>query len=144
MTLKVAVLLSGNGSTLQNILDRAAAGELDARVVCVVASRADALNDKLALPFVVLSACSLPFIGLGGAGLQVGQLLRSHKSYSNGPPTGRWLIGIGGVHGSLGTCAWRPATPSNVTSRSAFIASATRIAATPVPPGTRCQHCSRV
>lgn len=42
MPLKVAVLLSGNGSTLQNILDRAAAGELDARVVCVVASRADA------------------------------------------------------------------------------------------------------
>lgn len=42
MPLKVAVLLSGNGSTLQNILDRAAAGELDAEVVCVVASRADA------------------------------------------------------------------------------------------------------
>jgi len=42
MPLKVAVLLSGNGSTLQNILDRAAAGELDAQVVCVVASRADA------------------------------------------------------------------------------------------------------
>lgn len=42
MPLKVAVLLSGNGSTLQNILDRIAAGELDVKVVCVVGSRADA------------------------------------------------------------------------------------------------------
>ena len=30
-------------------------------------SRADALNDKLALPFVVVSACGLPFIGIGSA-----------------------------------------------------------------------------
>ncbi len=44
MPLKVAVLLSGNGSTLQNILDHAAAGKLDARVVCVVSSRADAFG----------------------------------------------------------------------------------------------------
>lgn len=44
MPIKVAVLLSGNGSTLQNILDRAAAGELDARVVSVVSSRADAFG----------------------------------------------------------------------------------------------------
>jgi phosphoribosylglycinamide formyltransferase-1 len=42
MPLRVAVLLSGNGSTLQNILDVAAAGALDAQVVCVVSSRADA------------------------------------------------------------------------------------------------------
>jgi phosphoribosylglycinamide formyltransferase-1 len=41
MPLTVAVLLSGNGTTLQNILDRAAAGELDARVVCVISSRAN-------------------------------------------------------------------------------------------------------
>lgn len=40
--LRVAVLLSGNGTTLQNILDRSAAGELDIEVVCVVSSRADA------------------------------------------------------------------------------------------------------
>ncbi len=42
MPLKVAVLLSGNGSTLQNILDRIPTGELDVNVVCVVGSRADA------------------------------------------------------------------------------------------------------
>jgi phosphoribosylglycinamide formyltransferase-1 len=42
MPLRLAVLLSGNGSTLQNILDRSATGRLDAEVVCVIASRADA------------------------------------------------------------------------------------------------------
>jgi phosphoribosylglycinamide formyltransferase-1 len=41
MPLKVAVLLSGNGTTLQNILDRIAAGRLDAQVVSVISSRAD-------------------------------------------------------------------------------------------------------
>jgi phosphoribosylglycinamide formyltransferase-1 len=40
--LRIAVLLSGNGTTLQNILDRSAQGLLDADVVCVVSSRADA------------------------------------------------------------------------------------------------------
>lgn len=40
--LRVAVLLSGNGTTLQNILDNAAAGALDVEVVCVISSRADA------------------------------------------------------------------------------------------------------
>ncbi len=39
MAIKLAVFLSGNGTTLQNILDRCAAGELDATVVCVLSSR---------------------------------------------------------------------------------------------------------
>ena len=42
MALKIAVLLSGNGTTLQNLLDRIAAGDLDVKVVCVLSSRADA------------------------------------------------------------------------------------------------------
>ena len=42
MALRIAVLLSGNGSTLQNILDLAAEGQLDVEVVCVIASRAKA------------------------------------------------------------------------------------------------------
>ncbi|MEX2015357.1 MAG: phosphoribosylglycinamide formyltransferase [Candidatus Hydrogenedentales bacterium] len=42
MALKLAVLLSGSGSTLQNLLDRSAARTLDADVACVIASRADA------------------------------------------------------------------------------------------------------
>jgi phosphoribosylglycinamide formyltransferase-1 len=44
MPLRIAVLLSGNGTTLQNILDRSAKGLLDVEVVCVVASRADAFG----------------------------------------------------------------------------------------------------
>jgi phosphoribosylglycinamide formyltransferase-1 len=40
--LRLAVLLSGSGTTLQNLLDRSAAGRLPAQVVLVVSSRADA------------------------------------------------------------------------------------------------------
>ena len=40
-----------------------------------------------------------------------GQLRRSHRSYSSGPPTGRWAIGMTGDHGSMGRWACRPATP---------------------------------
>ena len=39
---RLAVLLSGSGSTLQNLLDRTADGRLAAQVVGVVSSRADA------------------------------------------------------------------------------------------------------
>lgn len=42
MALNLAVLLSGSGTTLQNLLDCIDAGELDARVSVVIASRADA------------------------------------------------------------------------------------------------------
>jgi formyltetrahydrofolate-dependent phosphoribosylglycinamide formyltransferase len=44
MALKLAVLLSGGGTTLQNILDRIDRSELDAEVVCVVSSRTDAFG----------------------------------------------------------------------------------------------------
>jgi formyltetrahydrofolate-dependent phosphoribosylglycinamide formyltransferase len=42
LPLRLAVLLSGSGSTLQNFLDRIADGSLPARIVVVVASRPDA------------------------------------------------------------------------------------------------------
>ncbi|MBI2423978.1 MAG: phosphoribosylglycinamide formyltransferase [Candidatus Hydrogenedentes bacterium] len=42
MALKLGVLLSGSGTTLQNILDHIDRGALNASVCCVVASRADA------------------------------------------------------------------------------------------------------
>lgn len=42
MAIRLAVLLSGGGTTLQNIIDRIDRGELDATVSVVVASRADA------------------------------------------------------------------------------------------------------
>jgi phosphoribosylglycinamide formyltransferase 1 len=41
---RLAVLLSGSGTTLQNLLDRSAAGRLNASVVQVIASRADAFG----------------------------------------------------------------------------------------------------
>jgi phosphoribosylglycinamide formyltransferase-1 len=40
--LRLAVLLSGSGTTLQNLLDRSASGNLPGQVVCVVSSRTDA------------------------------------------------------------------------------------------------------
>jgi phosphoribosylglycinamide formyltransferase-1 len=42
--IRLAVLLSGGGTTLQNLLDRAADGRLDARVVAVVSSSANAFG----------------------------------------------------------------------------------------------------
>jgi phosphoribosylglycinamide formyltransferase-1 len=42
--LRLAVLLSGGGTTLQNLLDRAADGRLPAQVVQVVSSRAEAFG----------------------------------------------------------------------------------------------------
>jgi len=41
---RLAVLLSGSGSTLQNLLDRIADGSLDAEVVIVIGSRTDAFG----------------------------------------------------------------------------------------------------
>jgi len=42
MAINLAVLLSGSGTTLQNIIDRIENGELDAKIRCVVASRKSA------------------------------------------------------------------------------------------------------
>ncbi|HOF40401.1 MAG TPA: phosphoribosylglycinamide formyltransferase [Candidatus Hydrogenedentes bacterium] len=42
MPLKIAVLLSGSGTTLQNLIDRAGSGELDVQFVCVIGSRTGA------------------------------------------------------------------------------------------------------
>lgn len=42
--IRLAVLLSGNGTTLQNLLDRIADGRLVARIVAVVSNKADAFG----------------------------------------------------------------------------------------------------
>ncbi len=42
MSIKIAILISGSGTTLQNIIDCCASGAIDGEVVKVVASRADA------------------------------------------------------------------------------------------------------
>jgi formyltetrahydrofolate-dependent phosphoribosylglycinamide formyltransferase len=46
--IRLAVLLSGGGTTLQNLMDRIADGRLNARIVLVVASRPDAFGLKRA------------------------------------------------------------------------------------------------
>ena len=60
MTVRLAVLLSGGGTTLQNILDHIGRGELDAQVCCVISSRQKAYGldrarkhgiPALAIPF---------------------------------------------------------------------------------------------
>jgi len=56
--IRLAVLVSGGGTTLQNFIDRIAAGEMDARIAAVVASRpgiyAIERATKAALPVVVI------------------------------------------------------------------------------------------
>lgn len=42
MTARLVVLISGNGSNLQAILDACASGELPASIVCVISNKADA------------------------------------------------------------------------------------------------------
>jgi len=58
--IKLAVLLSGGGRTLQNFIDKIAAGELDAQIVAVISSRADAYGleraKKHSLPHFVVPA----------------------------------------------------------------------------------------
>ena len=43
-TIRLAVLLSGNGTTLQNLIDRIADGRLDARIVQVISNVPDAFG----------------------------------------------------------------------------------------------------
>jgi formyltetrahydrofolate-dependent phosphoribosylglycinamide formyltransferase len=62
--LRLAVLLSGNGRTLQNLIDHRAAGSLPARVVLVVSNRVDAYGleraDLADIPTLVVrrNACA--------------------------------------------------------------------------------------
>jgi phosphoribosylglycinamide formyltransferase-1 len=61
MPLRTAVLLSGNGTTLQNLIDRIEEGTLDAQIVCVVSSRADAYGleraRKHGIPAIAIPRC---------------------------------------------------------------------------------------
>lgn len=64
MKLRLAVLLSGSGTTLQNIIDQSASGTLDAEVVCVVSSRSKAFGlDRAArhdIPNTAITARDYP------------------------------------------------------------------------------------
>ena len=58
--LRLAVLLSGNGTTLQNLLDRLADGRLQAEIVLVVSNRMDAYGltraEQAGVPTAVVQA----------------------------------------------------------------------------------------
>lgn len=58
--INMAVLLSGSGRTLQNFIDRIDAGKLDARIIVVISSRADAYGLERSrnhnIPAVVISS----------------------------------------------------------------------------------------
>ncbi len=57
--LRLAVLISGSGTTLQNLLDRIAAGRLPAQVVLVISNHADAFGltraDRAGIPTAVVA-----------------------------------------------------------------------------------------
>jgi formyltetrahydrofolate-dependent phosphoribosylglycinamide formyltransferase len=59
MSLKLAVLLSGGGTTFQNLLDHIDAGTLDAQVMLVVSSRRDAYGlvraEKAGIPALTVA-----------------------------------------------------------------------------------------
>jgi phosphoribosylglycinamide formyltransferase 1 len=62
--LRLAVLLSGSGRTLENLLDRIAAGRLAATVVAVISSRADVRGVRIAaaagIPVTILPPTGRP------------------------------------------------------------------------------------
>jgi phosphoribosylglycinamide formyltransferase 1 len=66
MSFPIAVLVSGGGSTLQNLIDRIAAGTLPARIVQVISSRPDAFGVERArragLPVEVVTRKVFPSI----------------------------------------------------------------------------------
>jgi phosphoribosylglycinamide formyltransferase-1 len=87
MTLRVAVLLSGGGTTLQNLVDHAEAGKLDAEIVCVISSRDDAYGIVRArnhnIPAYVVNRKEYAAEGAGGYGAfndRIWSLLREHEA----------------------------------------------------------------
>lgn len=60
MAIRLAVLLSGSGTTLQNIIDHIDQGKLDAEVVCVISSRANAYGLERARKHSI-PAITVPF-----------------------------------------------------------------------------------
>jgi len=64
MALRMAVLLSGSGTTLQNLIDRIETGELDVEIACVIGSREKAYGLERArnhgIPAIAVTPKSFP------------------------------------------------------------------------------------
>jgi len=82
MTLRLAVLLSGSGTTLQNLIDHAADGTLDAKVACVIASRASAYGleraAKNGIPAKAITSKDIP--NPGERSMAIWEDIRKHKT----------------------------------------------------------------
>jgi formyltetrahydrofolate-dependent phosphoribosylglycinamide formyltransferase len=61
---RLAVLLSGSGRTLQNLIDRIGAGELSARIVLVISNKADAYGlmraEEADIPTAIVTKSDFP------------------------------------------------------------------------------------
>ena len=106
MAIKLAVFLSGNGTTLQNIIDRCASGELDASVVCVVSSREKAYGLERA------RAAGIPAIAVPRKGFKDSEAL-GRAIWSGVREFGRdrvgvwgWLVGGGQLFAGPRGCPW--------------------------------------
>jgi len=82
MPLSLGVLVSGNGTNLQAILDACAEGSLDARVACVVSNRTDAMALERA------SRASVPALAI------------RHQTFENREAFDRALISALREHGA--------------------------------------------
>jgi phosphoribosylglycinamide formyltransferase 1 len=81
MKTRLGVMLSGGGTTLQNLAEVTARGELDAEIVCVISSNAKAYGvvraEKLGLPVKVIGRKA--FATAGAFSEAVAGELRRHK-----------------------------------------------------------------
>ncbi len=78
--LRLAVLVSGNGTNLQAIIDRIEAGEINARVVCVVSTAADAFALERARRHDIATVihCNGSFASRRDYDAALVEILRSH------------------------------------------------------------------
>ncbi len=82
MPIRLAVLLSGSGTTLQNLVDRRARQELDVEIVCVIASRPDAYGLERARQHGIpqCSICRRDYDNQTAFNTAVWREIRAHKA----------------------------------------------------------------
>lgn len=78
--IRVGVLISGNGTNLQAIIDRSERGELDAEVVCVISNRADAFGLERARKHGI-AAIHLDHKSFSGRSEYDGELVRTLRKF---------------------------------------------------------------
>lgn len=83
MAIELSVLLSGSGTTLQNLIDHIEQGRLDARIACVISSRADAYGLERArshgIPAFVVSRKAYA-ADADGFNAEIWRIIRDHRT----------------------------------------------------------------